>query len=174
MTTKQIATSALFLSLLIAAGVIAVPLPGLPVPVLVQNMVVMLTAGLLDRKSGLVTISTFLALVALGLPLLAGGRGGAAVFVGPSAGFLLGYWLSPLVLGSWPKHSLLRAVCGYVVMALLIDGLGGLSMGISAGGHLLSGFAMALTFVPLDLAKALMAAWLTVRLQAGVRLTQKN
>ena len=37
-----------------------------------------------------------LALAALGLPVLTGGRGGIAVFMGPTAGFMYGWLLTPL------------------------------------------------------------------------------
>ncbi|MDQ3283545.1 MAG: ABC transporter permease subunit, partial [Acidobacteriota bacterium] len=40
-----------------------------------------------------------LALVAIGLPLLSGGRGGIGVFVGPTAGYLLGWILGAFVVG---------------------------------------------------------------------------
>ena len=41
----------------------------------------------------------FLALVAIGLPVLAGGRGGLGVFAGPSVGFLLGFPVAAYVVG---------------------------------------------------------------------------
>ena len=39
----------------------------------------------------------FLVLTALGLPLLAGGRGGLAVFASPSVGFLIGFPIAAFV-----------------------------------------------------------------------------
>ncbi|WP_283111327.1 biotin transporter BioY [Micrococcus luteus] len=37
--------------------------------------------------------------MALGLPLLSGGRGGLGVFAGPTAGFILGWIPSALIVG---------------------------------------------------------------------------
>ena len=40
-----------------------------------------------------------LVLVAIGLPVLSGGRGGLAVFAGPTAGFLVGWLFAAFVTG---------------------------------------------------------------------------
>ena len=44
-------------------------------------------------------MALLLVLVAVGLPLLAGGRGGLGVFAGPSVGFLVGFPVAALVVG---------------------------------------------------------------------------
>ena len=66
------------------------------VPIVLQNMGVMLVAMLLPTRPATITIGMLLALAALGLPVLTGGRGGIAVFMGPTAGFMYGWLLTPL------------------------------------------------------------------------------
>jgi biotin transport system substrate-specific component len=51
----------------------------------------MLCGVILGAKRGALAVLLFLSLVALGLPLLAGGRGGLGVFTTPWAGFLFGF-----------------------------------------------------------------------------------
>ena len=67
-----------------------VPLPFMPVPIVLQNIGIFLAGIILGRKMGALSVIVFL-LVATGLPVLSGGRGGIGVFVGPSAGFLFLY-----------------------------------------------------------------------------------
>ena len=76
---KILTKMALFLALIIVSGMIALPVPAIGVPVVLQNMIIMLTAGFLGKKYGTITIGMFLALVFMGVPILTGGRGGLAV-----------------------------------------------------------------------------------------------
>jgi biotin transport system substrate-specific component len=82
---------ALFAALIAAMGLI--PKLDLPfgVPITLQTLGVMLAGCLLGARQGFFAVALLLLMVALGLPLLAGGRGGLGVFVAPSAGFLLGW-----------------------------------------------------------------------------------
>jgi biotin transport system substrate-specific component len=87
------------------AGIVAVL--GLPggftalgaVPITAQTLGVMLAGAILGPWLGALSMSVLLALVAVGLPLLAGGRGGIGVFVAPSAGFDLGWIAGAFVIG---------------------------------------------------------------------------
>jgi biotin transport system substrate-specific component len=67
----------------------------------------------------------FLALVALGLPLLAGGHGGLGVFVGPTAGYLVGWVAGAFVVGlivhgRRGNPTALRTVVGVLVGGILV------------------------------------------------------
>ena len=91
-----IAMTATFVGVIAAMGLVpALSLPGFNVPITIQSMGVMLAGSILGRWRGAAAVTIFLLLVALGLPLLSGGRGGLAVFFGPSVGFLrLGHSLA--------------------------------------------------------------------------------
>ena len=60
---------------------------------------IMLCGTVLGARRGALAVLLFLALVAAGLPLLSGGRGGIGVFAGPSVGFLIGFPIAAFVAG---------------------------------------------------------------------------
>ncbi len=91
--------AALFTAFIIIGGYISVPVPVGPVPIVLADFFVMLTALFLGYKWGPVSVALFLALGALGLPVFAGGKAGLAVLFGPTGGFLLGYLLLVIVTG---------------------------------------------------------------------------
>jgi biotin transport system substrate-specific component len=76
-----------------------VPVPLIPVPITAQTLGVMLAGLVLGARGGATAAAVFLGLVALGFPLLAGGRGGLGVFAGPSAGFLIAWPMAAAVTG---------------------------------------------------------------------------
>src|SRR5699024_11403171 len=77
----------------------AILLPVMPLPIFLQNICIFLAGILLVRKYGTLSIIVLLLLVATGLPLLSGGRGGIGVFAGPSAGFLFMYPVITYLIG---------------------------------------------------------------------------
>ena len=81
----------LFAALIAVSGFIAFPLPGTPVPIVLQNMMTILASGLLGGLYGTASTALFLIAGLLGLPVFSGGRGGIAHLLGPTGGFLIGY-----------------------------------------------------------------------------------
>ncbi|MBK1784691.1 biotin transporter BioY [Prauserella sp. ASG 168] len=74
-------------------------LGGSGVPIVIQNAGPVLAGAILGARRGTASVVLLLALVAMGLPLLSGGRGGLAPFIGPSGGFIFGWILAALVAG---------------------------------------------------------------------------
>ncbi|OLT38744.1 BioY family transporter [Saccharomonospora sp. CUA-673] len=126
------------------------------VPVVIQNAGPLLAGVLLGARRGTAAVVLMLALTAIGLPLLSGGRGGLAPFVGPSGGFLLGWILSALIAGLIAARAVKPnlAVLGVASMAGL---LGSYLIGIpflgAYIGDLGSAVVQSLVFVPGDLGK---------------------
>ena len=81
----------LFAALISVSGFIAFPLPGTPVPIVLQNMMPILASGLLGGLYGTASTVLFLITGLLGLPVFSGGRGGLTHLLGPTGGFLIGY-----------------------------------------------------------------------------------
>ena len=77
----------------------AIAVLGGAVPITLQTLGVMLVGSLLGARKGALSLLLFLVLVAIGLPLLAGGRGGLGVFAGPSVGCLVAWPIAAWVIG---------------------------------------------------------------------------
>ena len=92
MTTRDIVLSALFTAIIIVLGFIPpVPIPLLPVPITAQSMGVMLAGCIIGAKRGAAAYALLVLLVAVGLPVLSGGRGGLNVLMGPTGGYIFGW-----------------------------------------------------------------------------------
>ena len=99
-TSRDLALIATFAGVVAALGVIPAVFPvGNAVPITAQSMGVMLAGAILGARRGFLAVALLLVLVAIGLPLLAGGRGGLGVFASPSVGFLIGWPVAAYVVG---------------------------------------------------------------------------
>jgi biotin transport system substrate-specific component len=96
---RGLARIAVFAALIGALGLAgAIPVPGL-VPITAQTLGVMLAGAILGPWRGAASAALLLAVAALGLPVLSGGRGGLGVFAGPSVGYLIGWVFGAFVVG---------------------------------------------------------------------------
>ncbi|HKT55488.1 MAG TPA: biotin transporter BioY [Microbacterium sp.] len=133
------------------------------VPITAQTLGVMLAGAILGPWLGALSMTVFLALVAVGLPLLAGGRGGIGVFVGPSAGYALGWIAGALVIGlivhaGGRKPVLWRTFAGVVAGGILIVYALGIPVQSLVTRLPLGETALtSLIFIPGDLTKAVIA-----------------
>ena len=89
---------ALFAALICAGCFIQIPLPG-GVPVVLQDMMAMLTGMLLGPVYGTAAVFVFLVLGSIGLPVFSGKAGISVILAGPTGGFLVGYLLSAFAAG---------------------------------------------------------------------------
>lgn len=99
-TSRDLALIATFAGVVAALGLIPALFPfGSTVPITAQSLGIMLCGAILGARRGSGAVLLLLALVALGLPLLAGGRGGLGVFAGPTVGYLVGWPVAAWVIG---------------------------------------------------------------------------
>src|SRR5689334_16218715 len=100
MTTRDLVLSALFAAIIVALGLLPpISIGIIPVPITAQSLGVMLAGVVLGAKRGAVAVLIVVVLVAIGLPVLSGGRGGLPVFAGPTAGFFIGWIFAAYVTG---------------------------------------------------------------------------
>jgi len=159
---------AVFAALIIVLGTVVVPLPG-GVPITAQTLGVMLAGLVLGPRVAPLSILVVLALAALGLPVLAGGRGGIGVFVGPTAGYMLGWIAGVVVIGlllrtgrpTWWRVALSALVGGVLVVYAFGIPVQAVVTGVPLDLTVLS----ALAFLPGDLIKVAAATLIVVALR---------
>lgn len=172
-TTKKIVFTALFAALTAVCGFISIPVPGTPIPIVLQNMLVVLTGLMLGPVWGVCATLLFLLAGALGLPVFSGGTGGIARLMGPTGGFLYGYALATLAAGTIAqkprygrKDSAIRlivaTVSGFVVMYVpgvihfmrVMDKTFGQTMALCV-----------VPYIPGDIVKAVLAVLISAKLR---------
>lgn len=161
-TTGDLARTVVFAAFIAVLGVFpGIYVGGGAVPIVLQNAGPLLAGSLLGARRGTASVVLFLVLTAVGLPLLSGGRGGIAPFLGPSGGFLFGWILAALVAGLVATH-----VRGPRLPVLLLANAAGVLIDYAIGipwlgvytGDMGAAAVQSLVFVPGDAAKVVAAA----------------
>lgn len=164
---RSIARIALFAALIVVLGMVTIPLPG-GVPITAQTLGVMLAGTVLGPRRGPLAVLLVLVLAAVGLPVLAGGRGGLGVFVGPTAGYLIGWVAGVIVIGLIARSARItwwRTALGVVVGGILVVYLFGIPVqALVLGTDLVPTALSTVVFLPGDLLKAAAATALTLAL----------
>jgi len=86
---KMTVYTSLFVAFIAIGAFIAIPIG--PVPIVLQNMFVLLAAIILGPVWGLACVGIYLLIGLAGLPVFAGGTSGIGKLFGPTGGYLLGY-----------------------------------------------------------------------------------
>jgi biotin transport system substrate-specific component len=98
---RKVVYASLLAALIAVGAYIAVPIPIVPVPIVLQNLFVLLSGLLLGSRWGLASMGIYLLAGSMGIPVFAGGKGGLAHFLGPTGGYLIGFaacaWLTGLI-----------------------------------------------------------------------------
>lgn len=162
---RNSALIAVFAGLVAALGVVpAFQPPGFSVPITAQSLGVILAGAILGARRGFAALALFLVLVAVGLPLLAGGRGGLGVFVGPSAGFLIGFPFAAFVVGWLTERGGAPYKLAWGVVANLLGGVvvlyafGIAGMALATGLSVGAATVASWIYVPGDVVKVVLAA----------------
>jgi biotin transport system substrate-specific component len=167
--SRDLAYVALFAAIVAVLGLLPpVPVPGIPVPITAQTLGVMLAGSVLGAKRGGLALLVFLALVAMGAPLLSGGRGGLSVFVGPSAGYLYSWPVAAFVIGLltqlfWRRLNLAWALVANMIGGIVVIYAVGIPFTSLYGDiPLWASFTGSFSFLPGDLVKAVVASLVAV------------
>jgi len=170
MPTRSLVLIALFTAIIVVLGLVPPIMIGFfPVPIHAQSMGVLLAGTVLGARGGALTVLLLWVLVAVGLPVLSGGRGGLAVFLSPTAGYLVGFLPAAFVTG-WFSDKVAHRIAGrwklasgfFVAAALgvVIDHAFGIAwLAFAAGLTLAEATIGNLIFLPGDLIKAAIAAY---------------
>ena len=163
---KNLTHIALFAALIAVLGLIPKIDLVSGVPITAQSLGIMLCGTVLGAKRGALAVVLFLALVAAGLPLLSGGRGGIGVFATPSVGYLVGFPVAAFVAGTvvekWRAPILGAAFAGAFVGGIVVLYAFGIpGMAVVLGKSLPEAALLATPFLAGDLIKCALAALIT-------------
>jgi biotin transport system substrate-specific component len=179
MRIQDIVYIALFAALTAVLGLIPrVDIPVISVPITAQSLGPMLAGSILGWRRGGLSQALFVLLVAMGLPLLAGGRGGLGVFAGPSAGFVLGFPVAAAVIGLLTERAWHRLTFPTALAANLFGGIVVLyACGVPVLAFMTGSWKAALgaaAFLPMDCVKAALAAMLALFVKRGYPLIEQG
>ncbi|MEC5169596.1 biotin transporter BioY [Glaciihabitans sp. GrIS 2.15] len=168
---RDITRIAVFAAILAVLGIPgAIPVFGGAVPITAQTLGVMLAGAILGSWRGAAAVAVFEVLVLVGLPLLSGGRGGIAVFAGPSVGYLIGWIVGAFVIGVIARAGNRPPTWWRTMLGCFI---GGIVIVYAVGipfQSLITGLPLAKTalfsavFVPGDIVKVVIATIVTLAL----------
>jgi len=167
---------------LVGTGVLTassyISIPMVPVPVSMQTFAVLMVGALYGWRLGGITVLAWLLEAALGMPVLAGGKGGLAPFVGPTAGYLFAFPVGAVLMGWLAARGFdgarpVRAFGAMLLCTTLILAIGALWLGAMIGAA--KGWALGVApFLIGDVVKSVLGAaslvlWSTARKALGRR-----
>lgn len=97
--TTYLTLCGLFAAVMAICSVITIPLGFTPVPINLGTLGVFLVGGLLGKKYGTISMSVYVLLGAVGVPIFSGFRGGVGVLAGPTGGYIIGYIVAAFIIG---------------------------------------------------------------------------
>ncbi|SFI96199.1 biotin transporter BioY [Thermoflavimicrobium dichotomicum] len=161
---RNMILAALFVALVAVGGQISIPLT--PAPITLQTLFLMLAGSILGARWGAASLLVFVALAAAGAPVLSGGKGGLAVLLGPTGGYVFSWPVAAFLIGwmveKWGKGGQIKAwqltVAHIVGGIILVHAIGFPWLLAATHMPLHEAFMGAfLIFLPGDLAKAFVA-----------------
>ncbi len=176
MNTKNMTLTSLFAALLAVSAQVSIPLG--PVPITMQVMFVLLAGIILGKRLGPASIAVWVLLGVFGLPVFAQGKAGAAVLIGPTGGYILGYFVCTYIVGYVAehfeltyKHTAIAILTG--LAAIYIIGLAGFMLSFQYVLHKAMPLERALNlavwpFLPLDIVKAAVSVYIGVRVRRAL------
>ncbi|AFS00733.1 biotin transporter BioY [Lentilactobacillus buchneri] len=179
MKIRQLTQTALMIAAIIVLGMIPpIPLGIIPVPIVMQNLGIMLAGLFLGSKNGTIAVGVFLLLAFLGFPVLSGGQAGPAVFIGPTAGYLFGWLITPLMMGyrrsrPFMSHSWGQLIVIWISGVLIVNLMGALWLWWVTPISLIGALTSGLLFIPGDTLKAVVAYLVAVRMKVLSRAARQ-
>ena len=122
---RQSLFAVLFAALTAMGAFIAIPIG--PVPIVLQNLFVMLAGLLLGGRWGLASVGIYLLAGLCGLPVFAGGQSGIGRLIGPTGGYLIGYLPAVYIIGRLTErsdHRVLRDAAAMVIATVVLYACG--------------------------------------------------
>jgi biotin transport system substrate-specific component len=180
LSTKGFVYAALFAALIAVLGMLPpISVGFIPVPITAQTLGVMLAGAFLGKRIGAISLLIFIVLVALGLPLLSGGRGGLSALVGPSAGYIFSWPIAAFCIGYfaekvWSSLKVWKLILiNFVFGVMLVSLIGAPIMALITNTSVVAALIGALVYLPGDLLKAIITSVIVVQIKQISPIEQK-
>lgn len=162
LTTKDMTLIGLMTAVLCCLGPISIPIPVSPVPLSLTNLVVLLTVFVLGMKHGFISYLIYFLLGIVGLPIFSGFSGGLGKAVGPTGGYLIGFFFMALIAGffidKWHGKKFMSIV-GMVLGVAICNIFGTIWLSRQLNISFIAGLsAGVIPYLPGDIAKIILAA----------------
>jgi biotin transport system substrate-specific component len=180
MRSKDLAYVALFAALTAALGLVPpIDVAFVPVPITAQTLGVMLAGAVLGARRAGLALLVFVVLVVVGLPVLAGGRGGLGVLLGPSGGFILSWPIAAFVTGLvteqlWRRYNVVFGIVANLIGGVVVVYLIGIPWLAVVGDLGTEAFTGSMVFLPGDTIKAVLAAVVAVSVRRAYPLIERT
>ena len=109
---RHIALILIGAALILASAQIAFTVPGSPVPITGQTFGVLLVGGALGFRRGLASIALYVGVGLIGLPFFAEHKGGVAVILGATGGYIVGFLIAGSLVGRLAELGWDRRIAG--------------------------------------------------------------
>ncbi|CFQ91475.1 TPA: biotin transporter BioY [Streptococcus agalactiae] len=176
--TKSLIQMAMMATLLVVLGFIpALPLGFIPVPIVLQNLGVMMAGVILGGRKGSLSILLFF-LVGLVIPVFSGLRSTIPVLTGPTAGYVIAWFFVPLLISYGvklinKKNFIAIFLIVWLAGVLFVDVAGAIWLASYTNIPLDKSLLQNLVFIPGDTIKAIIAAVVAVKYKDSFFLTEK-
>ncbi|MCC9861671.1 biotin transporter BioY, partial [Streptococcus agalactiae] len=174
--TKSLIQMAMMATLLVVLGFIpALPLGFIPVPIVLQNLGVMMAGVILGGRKGSLSILLFF-LVGLVIPVFSGLRSTIPVLTGPTAGYVIAWFFVPLLISYGvklinKKNFIAIFLIVWLAGVLFVDVAGAIWLASYTNIPLDKSLLQNLVFIPGDTIKAIIAAVVAVKYKDSFFLT---
>lgn len=164
---RHLVLCAMFAALAAVCSQIAIPMPW-GVPINLAVFAACMAGSMLGPVWGTASLGVYVALAAIGVPVLAGFQGGPAAIFGKTGGYAVGYILTALLTALlarlWGRR--MPALCAAMAVGCLACYALGTAwfMVLTHSSLLVSLSLCVLPYIPADCLKILLAAFLTIQL----------
>lgn len=118
-TIRDMALVALFSALITVCSWTAIPMT---IPITLQTFAVFVSAGVLGLRRGIMAVTLYILLGAVGVPVFSGFGGGIGFLLGNTGGYILGFLLTALTVGfaaeKWGRKPLVLGLSMVVGLTL--------------------------------------------------------
>ena len=172
MSTKDMVRCALFAALICVLSPFSIPIG--PIPITLSLFAIMLCGVTLDWRGAGAAVLVYLLIGLVGLPVFSSGKSGLSVIIGPTGGYMWAYLPMAVLISLFTrKGGYVRAAVVCILSLILCYGLGTLQFCLVAGYTPSAALAVCVwPFVPFDIAKAVCAALLGVKLRSIATVKQ--